>query len=148
MTLRKGEVNHFKKRCSKSLYKIIYEEMYPRVVQFHLSFSLKCKQKSADRNHVFRFTLHHKSQPLEPADVFFIAKCQQQYWWENGTFSMVQIKKKEKKRKTEQKRTGSTDQLRHHSFSTYAKYFEKLKFLTPLCAYHWVRNVSFSENFA
>ena len=92
--------------------------------------------------------VHHKSQPLEPADVFFIAKCQQQYWWENGTFSMVQIKKKEKKRKTEQKRTGSTDQLRHHSFSTYAKYFEKLKSLTPLCAYHWVRNVSFSENFA
>ena len=33
-----------------------------------------------------------------------------------------------------------------HSFSTFAKYSEKLTFLTPW--YHGVENVSFSENFA
>ena len=43
--------------------------------------------------------VHHKSQPLEPADVFFIVKCQQQYWWDNVNLSMVQIKKKRKKKK-------------------------------------------------
>ena len=42
--------------------------------------------------------------------------------------------------------------LRDHPFSTYAKFSEKLTFLTPLirtrmCAYQGVRNVSFSENF-
>ena len=47
---------------------------------------------------------------------------------------MIQIQKN-KKRKTEQKGTGCTDQLRHDSLSTYAKFFEKLKFLTPLCVY-------------
>ena len=39
--------------------------------------------------------------------------------------------------------------LKDYSFSTYAKYSEKLIFLTPsYCAYQGVRNVSFSENFA
>ena len=40
-----------------------------------------------------------------------------------------------------------------HSFSTFAKFSEKLTFLTPLigtliCVYQGVRDVSFSENFA
>ena len=35
-----------------------------------------------------------------------------------------------------------------YPFSTYAKFSEKLTFLTPWCAYQGVRNVSFSENFA
>ena len=42
--------------------------------------------------------------------------------------------------------------LRDHSFSTYAKFSEKLIFLTPIhtrtCAYQGIRNVSLSENFA
>ena len=43
--------------------------------------------------------------------------------------------------------------LTAHLLSTYAKFSEKLTFLTPListhtCAYRGVRNVSFSENFA
>ena len=37
--------------------------------------------------------------------------------------------------------------LRGYPLSTYAKFSEKLTFLTP-CAYQGVRNVSFSENFA
>ena len=40
---------------------------------------------------------------------------------------------------------------RDHSFTTYAKFSEKLTFLTPIrtrtCAYQGVRNVGFSENF-
>ena len=43
--------------------------------------------------------------------------------------------------------------IRDHSFSTYAKFPEKLRFcfhliLTRTCVYPEVRNVSFSENFA
>ena len=42
---------------------------------------------------------------------------------------------------------------RYYSLSTYAKFSEKLTFLTPMisnctCACQGVRNVSFSENFA
>ena len=42
----------------------------------------------------------------------------------------------------------------YHSFNTYGKFSEKRTFLTPwyahvcTCAYHGVKNVSFSENFA
>ena len=44
-------------------------------------------------------------------------------------------------------------EIRGHPLSMYAKFSEKLTFLTPLtrlrtCAYQGVRNVSFSENFA
>ena len=34
-----------------------------------------------------------------------------------------------------------------HPYSTYAKFSEKITFLTP-CAYQGVRNANFSENFA
>ena len=50
--------------------------------------------------------------------------------------------------------TMSSLTIRNHSFSTYAKFSEKLTFLTPwypmlrTCACQGVRNVSFSENFA
>ena len=38
--------------------------------------------------------------------------------------------------------------MRDHLFNKYAKFTEKLAFLTPWCAYQGVINVSFSENFA
>ena len=42
---------------------------------------------------------------------------------------------------------GGNKNLRGHPLSMYAKFSEKLTFLTP-CAYQGVRNVGFSENFA
>ena len=37
---------------------------------------------------------------------------------------------------------------RGHSFSTNTKFSKKLTFLTRTCAYHELRSVTFSENFA
>ena len=37
--------------------------------------------------------------------------------------------------------------LRHHRFRTYAKFSEKVTFLTRACPYQEVRNVNFSEKF-
>ena len=49
----------------------------------------------------------------------------------------------------------ATERIRNHSFSSYAKFLEKVIFLTPwyarstrTCVYHGVKNSSFSENFA